>query len=198
MDSERFLKQIAFITEIDRLKKVIRQTSLTDASRRENVAEHSWHIALMAILLAEYANESSIKIGIVVKMLLIHDIVEIDAGDTFLYDDENTELKSEKELKAAKRIFSLLPHDQAEIYLALWEEFEAAISPEAKFAKSIDALQPILLAYQNEGWSWKKHKLEKQRVLEKKESMKHGSQELWKYTQQLLDKAEQLGFFEHE
>ncbi len=194
MDIERISKQIGFIAEIDKLKKIIRQTSLADASRQENVAEHSWHIAVSALILSEYANEE-LQVNRVIKMLLIHDLVEIYAGDTFLYDDVDKAEKYNLERDAAQKIFSLLPEDQGDFYLELWLEFEEMKTPEAKFAKAVDHLQPLLLAFQNEGWSWKKHDLQKEQVLERKEPMRYGSEKLWEYAKAMLDEAEENGYF---
>jgi len=146
----RLLQQMQFVVEIDKLKRVLRQTLLTDGSRRENSAEHSWHIALMAILLSEYATEP-IDILRVVKMLLLHDLVEIDAGDTFCYDDRGHESKAEREMQAADRLFSLLPPDQASEFRALWDEFEAQETADAQFASTLDRLQPLLNNHQTQG-----------------------------------------------
>ena len=195
MNIERISKQLSFLAEIDKLKKIIRQTALTDESRLENTAEHSWHIALAAVIMSEYSNSSEVNIDRVVRMLLIHDLVEIDAGDTFLYSDVDPAVKYEKEELAANRIFKLLPEDQASYYLTLWYEFESASTDDARFAKAIDAFQPLLLAYHNKGWSWKKHNISKQTVLGKKESMKLGSNALWELTLHLLDEAETKGYF---
>ena len=191
---DRLVKQINFIIEIDKLKTILRQTALVDRSRQENVSEHSWHIAVMALILAEYANEKNLDILRIIKMLLIHDLVEIDAGDTFLYDTIRNHDKNQRELRAAHRIFSLLPVKQAEEFKMAWEEFEAMSSSEAKFARAIDSLQPVLLAFNNKGWSWQKHGLQKSQVLNKKKSIEKGSETLWKYTQSLLEEAAQKGF----
>jgi len=137
-------QQIEFVLELDRLKTILRQTEISDCSRRENTAEHSWHAALMALVLAEHSNEP-VNAAHAAKMLLIHDVVEIDAGDTFLYDESGNEKKAELETQAADRIFGLLPEDQGKELRALWDEFEAAESAEAKYAKSIDRLAPCLL-----------------------------------------------------
>ncbi|MGD2072293.1 MAG: HD domain-containing protein [Candidatus Thorarchaeota archaeon] len=188
-DIDRLAKQINFIVEIDKLKTILRQTGLVDRSRQENVSEHSWHIAVMAFILAEYSNESNLDILRVIKMLLVHDLVEIDAGDTFLYDANGNHDKHEREHKAAERIFGLLPDEQAEELRAIWEEFEAHASPESKFARALDSLQPVLMAFYNEGWSWKKHGLVKSQILEKKKPIEKGSKLLWKYTKSLLNQA---------
>lgn len=194
MTLERLSKQIDFIIEIDKLKQVIRQTALTDATRQENVAEHSWHISLMALLLAEFS-ESAINVLRVLKMLLIHDLVEIDAGDTFLYDKIKNNDKSRREKVAAERIFGLLPDDQAAAYISLWREFEEGVTSESRFAKAVDAMHPVLLCYCNQGWSWKKHNLSISTVIEKKTHIRDGSKELWKLTEELLHHAEELGYF---
>ena len=152
---DRLRKQIEFIVEIDKLKHVLRQSALIHDRRRENDAEHSWHLGVMAMLLAEYVREDSVDILKVMKMVLIHDLVEIDAGDTFAYDELGYEDKEERELQAAERIFSLLPSDQAGKMWELWQEFEEKQTPEARFAASLDRLQPLLLNYQHQGAYWK-------------------------------------------
>lgn len=193
MESKRFKEQMNFIVRIDQLKNVVRQTALADGSRQENVAEHSWHIATMALLLHEYSNEKDIDLLKVIKMLLIHDLVEIHAGDTFLYDDESRLEKNDKEEEASRRIFGILPDDQACDLKSIWEEFEHEKTPESKFAKALDALQPVVLGYANRGWSWKKHSIKKNQILKHKESIKHGSEVLWEYVQDLADKASNEG-----
>ena len=193
-EMDRLVKQINFIIEIDKLKKILRQTALVDRSRQENVSEHSWHISVMALILAEYSNESNLDILRVIKMLLVHDLVEIDAGDTFLYDNEGNHDKYEREQKAAQRIFGLLPSEQADELQTIWEEFEDMSSSEAKFAKALDSLQPVLMAFYNKGWSWKTHGLMKSQVLEKKKSIKKGSRMLWEYTKSLLNQATEKGY----
>lgn len=195
MSSDNSLAQIEFLIEIDKLKKILRQTWLVDNSRQENSAEHTWHAALSALIFSEYANESDLDLLHVMKMLLIHDLVEIDAGDTFLYGDHLDSEKYEAEQEAAKRIFGLLPPEQGQSLLEIWEEFESMSTPEAKFAKAVDSLQPILMAYGNEGASWKKHNLHKTDVLEKKKKIQLGSEHLWKLTQELLDEASERGYF---
>jgi putative hydrolase of HD superfamily len=193
-EMERLARQINFIVEIDKLKTILRQTSLVDRSRQENVSEHSWHIAVMALILAEYSNVSNLDILRVIKMLLVHDLVEIDAGDTFLYDREGNDDKHQREQKAAQRIFGLLPAEQSEELRTIWEEFESLSSPEAKFARAMDSLQPILLAYHNKGWSWHEHNLVKSQVLEKKKPIAKGSTLLWEYTKSLLNQASEKGY----
>jgi len=188
----RLEQQIAFILEIDRLKTVLRQTVLTDQSRRENTAEHSWHLAMMALVLAEHSNEKP-DLTRVLKMVLVHDIVEIDAGDTFCYDDHANEDKLEREQRAADRLFSLLPNDQARELRELWEEFEERKSRDARFAAALDRLQPILLNLTTEGHSWRKHGITRAQVVERNSPMAEGSQTLWKHVSSLLDEAVSSG-----
>ncbi|MGQ4912582.1 MAG: HD domain-containing protein [Candidatus Thorarchaeota archaeon] len=194
MASGRLGEQIRFIVEIDRLKTVVRQTSLVDRSRQENDAEHSWHIAVMALVLSEYSNHDDIDIYRVVKMLLVHDLVEIYAGDTFLYSEYDRDVKVNNERAAAAKLFRLLPADQAEEMMEAWEEFEAEETPEAMFAKTMDALQPVLLGYYNKGWSWHQHSIRKDEILKHKEHMKKGSETLWELVRELLREAEERGY----
>lgn len=198
MDKDRFSQQMEFVAEIDKLKQVLRQTSLIDRSRQENAVEHSWHIAIMALLLGEYSNELDLDIFQVVKMLLIHDLVEIDAGDTFIYDHENTKDKLHRERRAASRIFGLLPRDQAENIMQIWEEFESMSTPEARFANALDAFHPVLLAHLNRGWSWQTHGIVKSQVIESKKSIGEGSKFLWEHTKVLIDNAVKNGYLKAE
>ena len=193
MNPIRLAQQMKFIAEIDKLKQVVRESWLVDASRKETDAEHSWHITIMALLLSEHSNQDNIDVFKVMKMLLIHDIVEIDAGDTFIYDKENAKDQNDREAQAANRLFGLLPADQGEEFEALWEEFEAMDTPEAKFARAIDSIQPLLLAYLNGGCSWRIHRIIKSQVIETKKHMGEGSSVLWEYTQELLDDAVKKG-----
>jgi putative hydrolase of HD superfamily len=193
MEPIRLSQQMNFIAEIDKLKQVVRESWLVDASRKETDAEHSWHIMVMAILLSEHANQVNISILKVLKMLCIHDIVEIDAGDTFIYDKEHAKDQKEREFKAAHRLFGLLPMDQGDEFMRLWEEFEAMETPEARFARAIDSLQPLLLAYLNGGCSWRIHSVIKPQVIATKKHMRTGSTALWEYTQELLDNAVKKG-----
>ncbi|MDF2987149.1 MAG: metal dependent phosphohydrolase [Eubacterium sp.] len=144
MDIQRFNRQIEFIAEIDKVKQILRNTILMDASRRENDAEHTWHMAMGAMILSEYANEKSLDMLKVFEMILLHDIVEIDAGDTFAYANVNLQEKAEKEKRAAERIFGLLPADLADKLIKTWDEYEAADTPEAQFAQAMDSFMPIL------------------------------------------------------
>ncbi|MFX0053454.1 MAG: HD domain-containing protein [Promethearchaeota archaeon] len=193
-DFDRLSQQMRFIVEIDKLKHVVRQSALTDGTRQENDSEHSWHIAAMAVLLSEYSNTPDLDLLKVVKMLLIHDLVEIDAGDTFLYDVMGNSTKARREQAAAARIFGLLPDDQAKEMLLLWEEYEARESPEAKFAFAMDAIQPLILSFHNKGWSWKKHGIVKSQIVDKKKPLKIGSEKLWEYAQTLIAEAVDEGF----
>ncbi|MBQ9765228.1 MAG: HD domain-containing protein [Lachnospiraceae bacterium] len=177
---DRLNKQFDFIREIDKEKLIGRQNYLIDASRKENDAEHAWHLALMAVLLSEYSNEP-IDVLKTVTMVLIHDIVEIDAGDTYAYDDAAHNDKRERELKAADRIFGLLPEDQAKKLRELWDEFEANESPEAKFAHSLDHIQPMMLNDASGGKSWLEHGIRLSQVLKRNENTGDGSEALWEY-----------------
>jgi putative hydrolases of HD superfamily len=193
--SHRLSQQIQFIVEIDKLKTVLRQTLLTDSSRRENSAEHSWHIALMAMILAEYA-PGPIAVLRVMKMLLLHDLVEIDAGDTFCYDTQGNMDKSDREQQAADRLFGLLPPDQAAEFRALWEEFEARTTPDAQFAASLDRLQPVLHNQQTQGGTWQQYGITRDRVAHRLEPMKQGAPPLWHYIQSVLDDCVAAGYLQ--
>lgn len=177
---ERLEKQFDFFREIDREKEIFRQTYLADASRKENDAEHAWHMAIMTILLSEYAN-SEIDVLKTVGMLLIHDIVEIDAGDTYAYDEKGKETQKEREQKAAERIYSLLPQDQAKKMFELWEEFEAQETPEAKFARTMDNIQPMMLNDASDGLAWREHEVKLSQILKRNERTALGSAKLWEY-----------------
>ncbi len=191
---ERFSKQIDFIIEIDKLKQIERQSALCDGSRQENVTEHSWHISLMAILLSEYANSTDVDILRVIKMLLIHDLVEIYAGDTFAYDPVGNSHKEKREREAAQRIFGLLPNDQREEFHSLWEEFEVMETPEARFASALDKLQPLILSHSNRGWSWKKHSIVSSQIVESKKDISKGSENLWEFAKRLIQNSIDAGF----
>jgi putative hydrolase of HD superfamily len=188
---DRLAQQIQFILEIDKLKSVYRRTYLINGERRENSAEHSWHLALLAMVLAEHANEP-LDIAKAVRLVLIHDIVEIDAGDTYIYDAQGD--KVERERIAATRIFGLLPADQAEEFRDLWEEFENGSSPEARFAAALDRFIPQLHNFHTEGRSWQEHGITAERVLARNAEMSHGSAILWQWTQILIGSAVSKGF----
>ena len=190
---ERLQQQMKFILEVDKVKQIIRQTYLADGSRKENDAEHSWHLALMAVLLKEYANEE-VDLAKVIPMVLLHDLVEIDAGDTYAYDQAGLATQRARETKAADRIFGMLPEDQGTKFRNLWEEFEAYETAEAKFAHVLDNCQPLLLNDASGGKSWKEHTVvHKSQIYKRNEHTAEGSREIWEYMQQLIDKHIQLG-----
>ena len=194
MMEERLQKQIDFIIEIDKLKHIYRQTILMDGSRQENDAEHSWHLAVMAIFLSEYAKEEDLNILKVIKMVLIHDLVEIDAGDTFCYDEQGYLDKEEREQKAADRIFNLLPVDQAREIRELWEEFEERETGEARFAAALDRVQPLLHNYHTKGHAWQKHGTTSDKVLERCKYIGDSSPVLWDYVQKIIRDSVEKGY----
>ena len=186
MDRDRFEKQVAFILEADKEKNILRQTHLTGRGRRENDAEHAWHMAMMIWLMREYANEE-IDVARAMMMALIHDIVEIDAGDTYAYDAEGAKTQKEREEKAADRIFGLLPEDQKKELRELFEEFEARSTPEARFARTMDNFQPILLNCSNGGSDWREHGVCLSQVTGRHERNKEGSRVIGDYIQGIID-----------
>jgi len=188
MSDDRLQRQIRFILEIDALKGVLRRTYLPGADRPENSAEHSWHVAVMAVLLAEHANET-VDVARVVRMLLIHDVVEVDAGDTYVYDTAGAEAKAEREVRAADRVFGLLPEDQGRELRALWEEFEEGRTAEARFATALDRLMPVLHNVHTEGRSWREHGITADRVIARNARMSEGSEALWEYARSLIEAA---------
>lgn len=181
MDKSRIDRQFDFIREIDKEKLITRQTYLSNAVRKENDAEHAWHMAVMAVLLSEYANDD-IDVLKTIIMLLIHDIVEIDAGDTYAYDEKGLSTQHEREQKAADRIFGLLPKDQCEKLKSLWEEFESGESNEAKFAHTLDNIQPTMLNAATDGKAWAEHEVKLSRILKRNQNTADGSQKLWDYS----------------
>ncbi len=183
---DRLERQIAFIVEIDKVKHIFRQTYLANGERKENDAEHSWHIALMAILLKEYAEEE-VDVLKVMTMVLLHDLVEIDAGDTYAYDTEGATTKRERELKAAERIFGILPEDQGTYFRALWDEFEAYESADAKYAHLLDNFQPLLLNHASGGISWVEHEVKKAQIYKRNEKIEETSRVIWDYMKQVID-----------
>lgn len=193
MNHERISHQFAFLLELDKLKRVLRRTKPVGSERYEDSAEHSWHLAMMAILLAEYADEP-IDIHRVIKMVLIHDIVEIDAGDTFLYDVEARRAKQAVEAQAAQRIFGLLPTEQGSELQALWEEFEARTTTDARFAGALDRLLPLLQNYHNQGYTWKENHVRRDQVWEMNQRIGDGSNMLWQVAQNLINDAVQKGY----
>jgi len=189
---ERLKQQLQFLLELDKQKEIGRQTYLADGSRKEGDAEHAWHMAIMAFLLADYANEK-IDVLKTIKMILMHDVVEIDAGDTYAYDTEGNKTKKLREEKAADRIYGMLPEDQRNECRALWEEFEAMETPEAKFANTLDKVQPMLLNDASKGKSWREHGIKKEQVLNRNARTKEGSETLWEYVRQLIEENVKKG-----
>lgn len=189
---ERLKQQLEFIVEIDKVKNIFRQTLLADGNRRENDAEHSWHIALMAVLLQEYLEEPA-DVKRVMQMVLIHDLVEIDAGDTYAYDAEGAKSKRAREEAAADRIFGMLPNDQEEEFRALWEEFEAYETSDAQYAHLLDNFQPMLLNHAAQGVSWKTHGVYKDQIYKRNERIEEISKDIWEYMQELIEENIQKG-----
>lgn len=192
MIDERLKKQIEFIVEVDKMKNIYRQTYVLHENRKENDAEHSWHIALMAFILAEHSNVP-VDVLKTMKMVLIHDIVEIDAGDTYCYDKEGYKDKPQREEKAAQRLFGMLPDDQKNEMYALWREFEEMNTPESKFAAVLDRIQPLTLNYRKGGISWQEHGVKKDMILERNKHVADGSEEIWDYVLEILNDAELKG-----
>lgn len=192
MDLKNLQQQIDFIKEIDKVKYIQRKTKLFNSDRNENDAEHSWHLAMMAIILAEHSNEP-VDILKVVKMVLIHDIVEIDAGDTFIYDTQKNHTNTDEERLAAKRIFGLLPQKQAEGLIEIWEEFEAGLTHEAKFARAMDRLEPLLQNTSNSGGTWNEFDINYSKVYDKKKIIDEGSKTIWDFAEKLIDESVEKG-----
>ena len=197
MDRERFEQQVRFILEADKEKNILRQTHLSGNGRQENDAEHAWHMALMIYLLREYANEE-IDLAKTMMMALIHDIVEIDAGDTYAYDATGLATQKEREEKAAERIFGLLPEDQGRELRSLFDEFEAYETPEARFAHVMDNFQPLLLNNSNNGGDWKEHGVAKSQVMKRNAKTASGSAEIGAYVQEMIDKNVEKGNLKDE
>ncbi|MBM6853315.1 HD domain-containing protein [Mediterraneibacter glycyrrhizinilyticus] len=191
-EKERLEKQIRFIVEVDKVKNIFRQTYLADGERKENDAEHSWHLALMAVLLQEHMEDKA-DLTKVMIMVLIHDLVEIDAGDTYAYDEKGAQTKREREVKAADRIFGLLPEDQGQYFRELWEEFEAYETPEAKFAHLLDNFQPLLLNDASGGRSWKEHGVHRSQPMKRNERIPDTSETVWEKMQEIFDKHVKCG-----
>ena len=192
MQPDHLSKQVSFIQEIDKIKYIQRKTKLFNSDRCENDAEHSWHLAMMTIVLAEHS-DTPIDVLKVLKMVLIHDIVEIDAGDIFMYDTQKSHTNTENERMAAIRIFGLLPTEQGDELIAIWEEFETGVTNEAKFAKSMDRFEPLLQNVSNNGGTWKEFDVDFSKVIEKKKVIKEGSSTLWKYAENLLNESVDKG-----
>lgn len=178
IDKERLTRQMDFCREVDKEKEVFRQSYLCDGSRRENDAEHAWHMGIMALILREYSNED-VDLLKVIEMLLIHDIVEIDAGDTYAYDTEGLKSQAEREAKAAERIFGMLPEDQRDWMFELFHEFEEGNTPEARFARSLDNVQPVMQNDASEGKDWQEKGIRLSQAIERQRRTAQGSQFLW-------------------
>ena len=190
----RLKKQLTFIVEIDKLKLILRHTKLFDGSRRENDVEHSWHLAMMAILLAEHSNQP-IDTTKVVKMVLIHDVVEIDAGDVFVYSKERQNA-AEKESVAAERIFGMLPEDQRDELIGLWREFEERKTPEARFAAALDRIEPVMQNYMNRGLSWKENDVKAGQVMQVNSRIGEGSETLWETVRTMIEECIEKGWID--
>ncbi len=190
---EKLVKDINFIVEIDKMKSIYRRTEVINEKKREDDAQHSWHIAIMAMVLHEYCDEE-IDLLKTIKMLLIHDLVEIYAGDTFCYDKIANGDKKDREKIAAEKIFGLLEEDKGEEFKALWEEFEAMETPEAKFSASMDRLQPMLNNYNNGGGTWKEYSVPKEDILKRIEPVKYSSKKLWEFVLYMLEDAQKKGY----
>ena len=186
-EKERLKKQLDFILEVDKVKNIFRQTYLADGNRKENDAEHSWHLALMAVLLKEYSNEE-VDLGKVIPMVLTHDLVEIDAGDTYAYDEKGAQTKDARERKAAERIYGILPEDQGSYFRKLWDEFEEYESADAKFAHLLDNFQPFLLNDASNGLSWTEHGVHKSQVCKRNEKVPETSEIVWNKMLEVMDK----------
>lgn len=183
MDKERLEQQFQFIREIDKEKFIGRQTYLSDGVRKENDAEHAWHMSIMTLLLAEYANEEIDKLK-TISMLLIHDLVEIYAGDTYAYDESGKSTQKQREEEAATRLFGMLPEDQAQYMRSLWDEFEERQTQEAKFARTLDNIQPMMLNAATDGKAWLEHGVHLSQILKRNEKTAEGSKELWEYARE--------------
>ena len=192
-NADRLKQQLAFIIEMDKLKTIIRRSYLINTDRFENDAEHSWHLAIMAMVLAEHANQA-VDLPKVLKMVLVHDIIEIDAGDTYAYDPAGHQDQVEREQQAAERLFNLLPPDQAVEFRALWDEFEARATAEARFAKGLDRLMPLLHNYHTQGKAWRENNISRQQVLDFNGYMNDGSERLWEFARELIDQATNKGY----
>ncbi len=195
IDSKRLRSQLLFFQEVDKLKQIFRQTLLLDASRFENDAEHSWHLAMMVLTFKEYAIKPDLDISKTLKLVILHDVVEIDAGDVYTYSHFDPEEKYQKELKAARRIFGLLPPDLATEMMDLWHEYEEKKTPESLFATAIDKLQPFLHNYYVDHAAWRLHDVPKHRVLEKMSIIERGAPTLWDFVKTLIEEADRDGLF---
>ena len=194
MDMDRFKKQLEFIIEIDKLKQVFRNTILMDASRKENDAEHMWHMAVTAMVLCEYSDSEELNMLKVLKIIMLHDVIEIYAGDTFAYDVQGQVGKAERERKAADKIFGMLPEDQGIEFRNLWDEFEDGITPEAKFACAMDSFMPVLHNYYTQGLQWQRLEVSSDKVLAKNKHIEKGSKFLWEYIKSIVADGVEKGY----
>lgn len=192
---DRLTRQLDFLVEIDRLKTVLRRNYISDGSRTENDAEHSWYFAITALVLSDTA-ATPIDLMKVLKMALIHDVVEVDAGDTFIYDDAAREGQAEREQLAAQRVFGLLPADQAAAMLALWREFEEGATPESRYARAIDRVAAVILNYASQGKAWREHGVPKAKILAVNERIALGSPALWEHVRSLIEDAARRGYID--
>lgn len=195
METSRFEQQMRFLVEIDQMKNVLRQTLLADGSRRESDAEHSWHLAMYAMLLSEYAPEP-VDVSRVIRMVLVHDLIEIYAGDTFCYDKEGNRDKAAREAAAADQLYALLPADQAGEYRVLWEEFDRMDTPDSRFAAALDRVQPIINNYLTEGHTWKLGHVTSAQVYERMAPVKNGLPEAWKVVEWIINTSIEKGFLQ--
>lgn len=196
MHNNRFEQQLAFLTEADKMKNVLRQTLIADGSRQETDAEHSWHFALMAMVLYEYCDCPHVNLNRVLKMALVHDLVEIYAGDTFAYDEQGNRDKAEREAKAADKLFGLLPEDQGVEYRKLWEEFDSMETPDALYAASIDRLQPLINNLLTQGHTWKLGHVTSAQVYERMAPIRQGAPELWRFVEYVVNDSIEKGYLE--
>jgi putative hydrolase of HD superfamily len=194
MDKSTVTGQINFILEADKLKTVTSNTLLTDGSRFENAAEHSWHVALSALVFSDIVVIKKMDLSRIVNMLLVHDLVEIDAGDLLCYDTDQIPIQKERERKAAERIFNLLPDSQGDMLRQLWQEFEAFETAEARFANAVDRLQPLLQALRTEGRTWRQHRIRKDQVIERMQPIRTALPHFWEYVLEMIDDAAEKGY----
>lgn len=195
MDDKRLTEQLAFLVELDRMKTIERQSPIYAGGRRENDAEHSWHIAVMAMVLREYAAEP-VDMGHVLEMLTVHDLIEIYAGDTFAYDAAGNSDKAAREAASADRLYAMLPEEQGAYYRALWEEFDAMETPDARFAASLDRLQPLLSNWLNEGGTWRVHNVHPEQVYRRMEPIKTGAPKLWELADRIIQASVARGYLQ--
>lgn len=190
--SEKLKNQIAFVIEIDEMKRILRMNLHADGSKRENDAEHSWHLAVMAMLLEEYCAQK-VDIGRVIKIALVHDLVEVYAGDTFAYDSKGYEDKDEREKMAADKLFGMLDDEQAAFFRALWDEFEEKETPESRYANAVDRLQPLLLNYLTDGHTWKLGDVHAPQILKRMDIIRTATPELWHIVEGIIETSIKKG-----